>query len=94
MLALTTRLGRNASRAQGPLILTDDVARVVLVDVELAVHAERLRVGAQEALDVGVPGELLELLGFERAEILRAHLGSKLHLGEVEPLARASFAQA
>ena len=61
-----------------------DEARVVLVDVELAVEAEILGVGAQEALDVGLRGQHVELLLLERAQVLPADLGRKLGLREVE----------
>ena len=87
-------LVRDAAGAQRLLLLARDVARVVLVDVELAVHPERVRVGAEEALDVGVPGELVELLGLEGAQVLRPHLGAELHLVEVEALARSGLTQA
>ena len=53
-----------------------------------------VRVRPQEALDVGVPRELVELLRLERAQVLRPHLRAELHLVEVEPLARAGLAQA
>ena len=54
MLALAPALRRDTARPQRLLVLAGDVAGVVLVDVELAVHPERVRVRAQEALDVGV----------------------------------------
>ena len=76
------------------LLLARDEPRVVLVDVQLAVHAERVRVGAEEALDVGVARELVELLVLEGAQVLGPHLGAELHLVEIEALTRASLAKA
>ena len=85
---------RDAARPERLILLAGDVARVVLVDVELAVHPERVRVRAEKALDVGVPGKLVELLGLERAKVLRPHLRAELHLVQVEALARSGLAQA
>src|SRR5205085_9612526 len=76
------------------LVLADDVARVVLVDVELAVEAEVLGVRAEEALDVGVGRERLELLVLERAQVARADLRRLLELREVELLPQAGLAEA
>ena len=87
-------LGRHPPRSQRMLLLARDVARVVLVDVQLAVHPERIGVGAEEALDVGVRGQLVEPLLLEGAQVLRPHLGAELHLVEIEALARASLAEA
>ena len=74
-------------------LVADDVARVVLVDVELAVQAEILGVGAQEALDVRLGGKQLELLVLEGAQVLAADLGALLRLGDVDLPAEAGFAQ-
>ena len=71
-----------------------DEARVVLVDVQLAVEAEVLGVGAQEALDVGLRRQHVELLLLERAQVLAADLGRKLGLREVEAPAHARFPEA
>ncbi len=94
MLASTPALGRHAVRSQRMLVLTGDIARVVLVDVELAVHPERVRIRPQEALDVGMTRELVELLGLERPEVLGPHLRPELHLVEIQALARAGLAKA
>ena len=72
----------------------DDMARVVLVDVELAVEAEELRVRAHEALDVRARREHLEMLFLERADVLRADLRRELDLRIVEALADARFTEA
>ena len=69
-------------------------ARVELVDVELPVEAEVVRVGAQEALDVGLGREQLEALLLERTEVLDADLRRLLGLGELDPAARAGLAEA
>ena len=88
-LALLTA-GRAPLRARLP-VLAGDEARVVLVDVELAVEAEVVGVGAQEALDVGLRREHVELLLLERAQVLAADLRRLLGLGELDPAAvRAS----
>src|SRR5262249_2630697 len=69
------------------------VADVVLVDVELAVETELVRVRAQEALDVGGRRQLLEVLVLERAQVLPADLRAQLELGEVELLAHTRLAE-
>ena len=94
MLPLATALARHATGAQWLVFLADDVAGVVFVDVELAVHPERVRVRPQKALDVGVAGKLVELVRFERAQVLRPHLRAELHLVQVEALARSGLAKA
>ena len=71
-----------------------DEARVVLVDVELAVEAEILGVGAQEAFDVGLGGQHVELLLLERAQVFPADLGRELGLREVDAPAHACFPKA
>ena len=86
----TRRAGvRRCGRARGArgasLVLADDVARVVLVDVELPVEAEVVGVRAQEALDVRLGREQLELLLLEGAQVLAADLRRLLDLREVEP---------
>ena len=69
----TRRCCRRASpsaRRERRLLLAGDVARVVLVDVELAVEARGVGVGAQEALDVGRGrAGRVELLVLERAQV-------------------------
>ena len=62
------------------LELAAHVARVELVDVELAVEAEVVRVRAQEALDVRLRGQHLELLVLEGAQVLAADLRRLLDL--------------
>ena len=94
MLPLAPALARHAPGAQRLVFLADDVARVVLVDVELPVHPERVRVRAQEALDVRVARKLVELLRLEGAQVLRPHLRAELHLVQVEALARPGLAEA
>ena len=71
-----------------------DEPRVVLVDVELAVEAQVLGVGPEEALDVRARREQLEMLVLERLDVLRADLRRELDLGVVEPLAHPRLAQA
>ena len=79
----------------GLVIVGDaDEARVVLVHVQLAVETEVLRVGAQEALDVGLGGQNVELLLLQRAQILPPDLGRKLGLREVEAPTHARFPEA
>ncbi len=91
---LATASLRSAPGAERSLLLGGDVARVVLVDVELPVEAQVLRVGAQEALDVGLRGQDLELLVLERAQVLAPDLGRRLGLDEVDLAAQARLAQA
>ena len=62
-----------------------DEARVVLVDVELAVEPEEVGVRAEEALDVRLGGKHLELLVLERAQVLRADLRRELGLRKSSP---------
>src|SRR5262249_14102057 len=71
-----------------------DEARVVLVDVELPVEAEELRVRAQEALDVRLRRQHRELLVLERANVLRTDLRRELDLRVVEALPDARFTEA
>ena len=83
-----------AVRGARRLVVTGDVARVVLLDVEPTVEPERVRVHPQEPLGVRVAGQLVEPLVLEVAQILLAHLRARLHLLEVEALAHAGLAQA
>ena len=76
------------------LELAPHIARVELVHVELAVEPEVVRVRAQEALDVRLGGQHLELLLFEGAQVLATNLRRLLDLREVEPLPQPSFAEA
>jgi hypothetical protein len=76
------------------LFLASDVARVVLVDVELPVEAEELGVRVEEALDVGLRGQHLELLLLERAKVFRTDLGRPLDVRELEALAEPGFPKA
>ena len=73
---------------------SDDVAGVVLVDVQLSVEAEELRVGAEEALHVRLRRQRLELLVLERLQVLRADLRAQLDLRVVQTLADARLAEA
>jgi hypothetical protein len=86
---------RDATRRQRPrlLVAAGDVARVVLVDVELAVEPEEVRVGAEEALDVGVRRQQLEALVLERAEVLAPDLRPLLEGREVHALADPGLAE-
>ena len=92
--AVVPALGRHPPRPQRMLLLARHVARVVLVNVQLAVHPERIGVGGEEALDVGVRGQLVEPLLLESAQVLRPHLGAELHFVEIEALTRAGLAKA
>ena len=94
MLALASALGGDATCLQRLLFLAGDVARVVLVNVQLPIHPERIGIRAQETLDVGVAWKLVELLGLERAEVFSPHFRPELHLVEIEALARAGLAEA
>ena len=78
------RPGRRAARARLVLVLAADEPGVELVDVELAVEAEVLGVGAQESLDVGLGRQQLELLVLEGAQVLAADLRRELGLREVD----------
>ena len=81
-------------RADDELVVADREARVVLVDERLPVEAERVRVRAQEALDVRRRRKEVEALVLERTEVLRPDLRPLLELGEVELLAGAGLAEA
>src|SRR6266511_1478100 len=84
----------NCSSSDRNLLLTADEARVVLVHIQLAVQPEVLGIGAEEALDVRLRREHVELLLLERAQVLPANLRRVFDLGEVELLAEAGFPQA
>ena len=71
-----------------------DEAGAELVDVELAVEPEVLRVRPQESLDVRVRGEHLELLVLERMDVFRANLRRELDLRVLEALPDPGLAQA
>ena len=88
------RSGSHAPRPQWMFVFAGDIPGVVLVDVELAVHPECVRVRSQEPLDVGMTGQLVEPLRFEGAEVLRPDLGAELHLVEIKALPRAGLAKA
>src|SRR5262249_10355919 len=76
-----------------PLVVARET-RVVLVDVELAVEAQVVRVGAQEALDVGLRRQEIETFVLERAQILAADLRPLLRLGDADLPPRAGLAKA
>ncbi len=72
----------------------DDVARVELVDVQLPVEAQIVRVRAQEALHVCVARQHRKLLVLEGVQVLAADLRGLLDRGKVEPLTHTRLAQA
>ena len=76
------------------LLLSDDEAGVVLVDVELAVEAEVFGIRAEEALDVRLGREHIEVLLFQGAEVLASNLRSLFDLGKVEALAQTRLTEA
>jgi len=74
-------------------LLSDDETGVVLVDVELPVEAEVFGVRAQEALDVGLSREDVELLLFQGAQIL-LESSFPVRSRKVEVLAQTRLAEA
>ena len=76
------------------LVLAHDVARVVLVHVQLPVEPQLVGVCAQEALHVRLRGEDIEALFFERPEVPRADLRRLLDLVQLELLPVPRFTQA
>ena len=76
------------------LVLADRVARVVLVDVELPVEPEVIRIGPQEALDVRLGRKRVEVLLFQRLQVAGPDLGRQLDVRELQLLAVARLAQA
>src|SRR5581483_1363542 len=68
-------------------VLVHPEARAVLVDVQLAVEAEEVRVAAQEAPDIGLPGEHVEVLLLERLQVADADLRRLRGGRQVEALA-------
>jgi hypothetical protein len=87
------RSGIGAASAESGLLVARDVARVVLVDVELPVEAEEVGIGAEEALDVGLRGKHVEALLLEPTEVLAPDLGRELRLGELDPLPQTRVLQ-
>jgi len=81
-------------RTDRRLVLADDVTGVELVDVQLPVEAQVLRVRAEEALDVGLRRQDVEVLLLERAQVLAADLRPGLDLRKVESLALPRLAEA
>ena len=69
------------------------VATLELVQQHPGVEAEEVPIGAQEALCVHGPGEQVPLLVLDRAQILGADLGSRLHLADVDPPAHPRLPQ-
>jgi hypothetical protein len=69
-------------------------ARLVLVHVQLPLEAEEGGVRVQEALDVRLGREHVELLLLERAQVLGADLRRELGLREIEALTDAGLAEA
>src|SRR5207248_3253581 len=82
------------ARPQLGLLLAACEPRDVLVDVDLAVEAEVVRVGAEEAPDVRLARQSVELLVLEGAQVLRAYLRRLLGLEELEVPPLACLAQA
>ena len=87
-LSPTRRLRREPELG---IVFGADVARVVLVDVEVAVEAQRIGVRAKEPLGVRVSRQLVEALFLEEAQILGTHLRALLHLVERKSLSRSCF---
>src|SRR3954454_5017887 len=69
------------------------VAELVLLEQQLGVEPERLRVGPQEAADVRRPGEEVPLLVLERAQVLGTDLRLGLDLRDVDPRAHSRLAE-
>src|SRR6185436_10008844 len=65
-----------------------------LFDVQLAVEPQVVRIGAQEAFDIGLPGQHVELLLLEGAQVLATNLRRLLDLRKVEALPQTSLAEA
>ena len=82
-------------RVDRPVALPPRVvmAGVELVDEQLAVQPQVLGIGAQEALGIGRPGQDVELLLFERPEVLSADRGVGLDLAECQAAAFACLLQ-
>jgi len=76
------------------LVLADRVARVVLVDIELPVEPEVVRVRPQEALDVRLGRKRVEVLLLQRLQVAGPDLGRQLDVRELQLLAVARLAQA
>ena len=68
-------------------------ARAVLVDQQVRVEPQELRVGAQEGLDVGRPRQHDPLLVLQRPQVLGADLRRLLDRRDVDLVADARFAQ-
>ena len=85
--------GRAGDRRR--VLALDDEAGVVLVDVELAVEAEELGVGPQEALDVrSAPAASSNCSSSSARRYFDADLRRQLGLREVDPLAEPRLAEA
>ena len=89
---MALRPGGRAARTRLVLLAADETG-VELVDVELPVEAEVLGVVAQEALDVRLGRQQLELLVLEGAQVLAADLRRELCLGEVDAAAHPRLAE-
>src|SRR4051794_32389199 len=76
------------------LLLDRDVARVVLVDVQLPVEAQVLGVRPEEPFDVRLLRQQMKLLVLECLQVFAADLRRRLDLREIEVLAQARFLQA
>jgi hypothetical protein len=69
------------------------VGALVLLDEQRDVEPQVLAVGAQEALDVGGAGKDVPLLVLERTQVLRADLGRRLDLVDVDLGAHARLTE-
>jgi hypothetical protein len=69
-------------------------ARVVLVDEEISVESEVVRVRAEKSTGVGGAGNQVEALVLERLEIPRADVRIRVDLGELEAAANSRRAEA
>ena len=69
-------------------------AAVVLLDVEVPVEAEVVGIGAQESLDVCVPGQELPAFLLERLQVAVANPDRLLDVGRREVALQAGLAQA
>jgi hypothetical protein len=69
-------------------------ARLVLVDEELCVEPEVVRIRAQEPPSVSIARKEVEALVLERLEIPRANVRIGVDLGKLDPVANPRFAEA
>ena len=87
-----TSIGRRTAGARKGLDLVAGlVVGAVLLHENVRVEAHQLRIGAQEGLDEGGPGERSPFLVLERPQILRANLRPCLDIRDVELLTHPRF---